>query len=152
MPDQHRVDERLCFLIMPFDASLAEVHQTIKSVVENYAGCQCIRANQISRSTRITDDIFDYIRRARFLVADLTGSNPNVFYEAGFSRALEKNVILLLQEGSEPPFDIRDIRYIRYSKSKLLDLAASLKQVAEKALSQSRTAGVGAHAAPAITT
>jgi hypothetical protein len=112
---------------MPFRTSLKGVYGTIKDVVEKYADCRCIRADEISRSTRITDDIFDYIRRARFLVADLTGSNPNVFYEVGASRALEKNVILLLQERSEAPFDIRDIRYLRYSKSKLADLAATLK-------------------------
>jgi hypothetical protein len=128
MQDQHRVDEDLCFIMMPFDTSFAGVHQTIKGVVKDYAGVvKCVRADEISRSTRITDDILDYIRRARFLVADLTGSNPNVFYEVGASRALEQNVILLLQEGSEAPFDIREIRYIRYSKSNLPDLAAKLK-------------------------
>jgi uncharacterized protein YuzE len=127
MPDQHRVDERLCFVIMPFDTSFAGVHQTIKGVVEDYAGCECIRADQISQSTQITDDIFDYIRRARFLVADVTGSNPNVFYEVGASHALEKNVILLLHVDSKAPFDIQGIRYIRYSKSELPDLAVKLK-------------------------
>ncbi len=129
MSNQHRVDEDLCFVIMPFDTAFAAVHQTIKGVVKDYAGvAKCVRADEISRSTRITDDIFDYIRRARFLIADLTGSNANVFYEVGASRALEKNVILLLQEGSEAPFDIRDIRYLRYSKSNLSGLAASLKE------------------------
>ncbi len=128
MPDQHRVEEDLCFVIMPFDAGLATVHQIIKGVVEDYAGCKCVRADQISRSTQITDDIFDHIRRARFLVADLTGSNPNVFYEVGASHALDKNVILLLHEGSKAPFDIQGIRYIQYSESKLPDLAARLKE------------------------
>lgn len=128
MVDQHRVDERLCFVIMPFDTGLSDVHNTIKSVVEDYAGCECKRADEISQSTLITDDISDYIRRARFLVADLTRSNPNVFYEVGASHALEKNVILLLQEGSEAPFDIRGIRYIRYSESNLPDLAVKLKE------------------------
>jgi hypothetical protein len=94
--------------------------------VEDYAGCQCIRADQISRSTEITTDISDHIQRSRFLIADLTDSNPNVFYEVGFSLALEKDVILLLQEGFKAPFDIQGIRYIRYSKSTLPDLAASL--------------------------
>jgi hypothetical protein len=55
------------------------------------------------------------------------GSNPNVFYEVGASHALDKNVILLLQEGSKAPFDIQGIRYIHYSKSDLPDLTATLK-------------------------
>jgi hypothetical protein len=134
MLDQHRVDERLCFVIMPFDPSLADVHQTIKRVVEDYAGCNCVRADQISRSTQITDDIFDHIRRARFLIADLTGSNPNVFYKAGASHALEKNVILLLQEGSKAPFDIQGIRYIRYFQSALPDLTTALKDYVKDCL------------------
>jgi hypothetical protein len=75
--------------------------------VEDYAGCQCISADQISRSTEITTDISDHIQRSRCLIADLTDSNPNVFYEVGFSLALGKDVILLLQEGSKLPLTFR---------------------------------------------
>jgi hypothetical protein len=135
MTDQDRVDEDLCFVIMPFEASLAGVHHTIKSVVQDYAGCKCIRADQISQSAQITDDIFNHIRRARFLVADLTGSNPNVFYEVGASHALLKKVILLLQATSRAPFDIQGIRYIRYSELKLPELAASLREYVKGCLS-----------------
>jgi hypothetical protein len=95
--------------------------------VEDYAGCQCIRADQISRSTQITTDISDYIQRSRFLIADLTDSNPNVFYEVGLFPRLRKGCDTAAPRGFKAPFDIQGIRYIRYSKSTLPDLAASLK-------------------------
>ena len=61
---------------------------------------------------------------ARFLIADLSGSNANVFYEVGLAHALEKPTVLLVREGEDVPFDLRGIRYIRY----LPDDLAGLKQ------------------------
>jgi hypothetical protein len=63
----------------------------------------------------ITWDIWERINRARFLIADLTGQNPNVFYELGIAHALGKDVLLLTQDMAHVPFDLKGLRCILYS-------------------------------------
>jgi hypothetical protein len=109
-------DPSLCFVVMPFTRKLKNVYDMIHSVVTDYAGFNCIRADDIAGSNAITDDIWKSIRTARFLIAEITAQNANVYYELGVGHALSKPVILLLGESKRsPPFDISHIRYLRYS-------------------------------------
>ena len=111
---------------MPFDARLNNVYRAVQSIVEDYSGCRCLRADQITRPSQITGDIWEQIQRARFLMADITDQNPNVFYEIGFSHALHKNVILLVEKGGKVPFDIQGIRYVSYTAADLASLREQL--------------------------
>jgi formylglycine-generating enzyme required for sulfatase activity len=54
------------------------------------------------------------IQRARFIVADVTGKDPNVFYELGIAHILGKPVILITQRPEDVPFDLRAMFYIYY--------------------------------------
>jgi hypothetical protein len=45
----------------------------------------------------------------------LTGRNPNVLYELGIAQTLGKPTILLTQDISDVPFDIKHLRIIQYS-------------------------------------
>ncbi len=110
---------------MPFSQELTGVYYEVKKIVEG-AGFKCLRADELSGATKITDDIWLYIQRARFAIADITGSNANVFYEVGLSHALGKPVILLIKEGHDVPFDLKGIRYLKYSSSNLADLRKGL--------------------------
>ena len=40
--------------------------------------------------------------------------NPNVLYELAIADAGARPVVLLIQKGEEPPFDIKDHRYVEY--------------------------------------
>lgn len=111
------VDDGLCFVIMPFADELAPVfHNGIKPIIEGL-GYQCRRADEHFGSSPIMFEIFDDILRARFVVADLTGSNPNVFYELGIAHALKRHVVLLKRAGSVVPFDLHGIRHFEYEDS-----------------------------------
>jgi len=59
------------------------------------------------------DDVLEAVSTARYIIADLTDHNPNVFYEVGICHALGKNVVLITQD-SKVPFDLSHIRHIRY--------------------------------------
>jgi len=48
------------------------------------------------------------------MVADLTGRNPNVFYEIGLAHALGKDVIIITQTMNDVPFDLKALRCIVY--------------------------------------
>src|SRR5262245_55441539 len=55
----------------------------------------------------VMDQTQSGIRRAEVVVADLTGSNPNVLFEVGFALGLSKPVLLLSQEpAGGVPFDL----------------------------------------------
>jgi hypothetical protein len=110
-------DKKFAFVLMPFEDDLTEIyHNVIKPAVEihNY---QCKRADDFFTANRIMDDIEKAIRNCSFIIADLTGKNPNVFYEVGMSHILDKKVILLAQSIEDVPFDLRHWRHIRYDPS-----------------------------------
>jgi hypothetical protein len=63
------------------------------------------------------DDITRSIEKAKIIVADLTGRNPNVFYEVGIAHTLNKTVLLLAQNIEDVPFDLRHRRVLLYEYS-----------------------------------
>ena len=99
---------------MPFAASFDGIWKTVIRPAVEDAGDDCRRADDFFGPGTIIDDIVASIRSADYLIADLTGRNPNVFYELGFAHALEKPVILLTQESDDIPFDVRHQRLILY--------------------------------------
>lgn len=108
------LDTRLCFVLMPFNDPLAIVYTDhIKKAAEQ-ENMRCIRADDVIGVQSITRDIWEQINRARIIIADLTGRNPNVFYELGLAHALEKPVIMLSQSIEDVPFDLKHIRCIIY--------------------------------------
>lgn len=72
---------RRCFVIMPLSPEFAEVYQDIIKPVVTDLGILPIRADEIYSRNAIIDDIWMYIQKSAWIIADLTGRNPNVFYE-----------------------------------------------------------------------
>lgn len=60
-------------------------------------------------------DVLKSISLADYLIADLTGRNPNVYYELGIAHALMKKVVLLAQDLQDIPFDLKHQRILEYS-------------------------------------
>lgn len=84
------------------------------------------RADEIEHSGRITEQIIDAIRTADVVVADVTGLNPNVMWELGYAFALDKEIIITIQEIDESPFDLREWRQVTYSTDFTRDETNSL--------------------------
>lgn len=123
------VTESLCFVLMPFRTALNKVYSmAIRPAVEA-VGLRCERADEITSPGVILEQIDERIERAQVIVADLTGSNPNVAQELGYARALERLVILLAQKTESLPFDVRHFRVIKYEpdQSGLRSLRERLK-------------------------
>jgi hypothetical protein len=49
------------------------------------------------------------------VVADLTGSNPNVFYELGIRHATRKPIVTIIEGGERIPFDVNQSRTIQFT-------------------------------------
>lgn len=60
----------------------------------------------------ITPQILKSILSSRAVVVDLTGRNPNVYYELCFAHSFGVPVVMLVDKTSSLPFDIKDERVI----------------------------------------
>lgn len=102
------------FVLMPFQDQFRELYETAIRPPLEELGCAVRYADELLTVDNIIDDIYAQIIRADLIVADTTGRNPNVFYEIGYSHALNKSVILITQDKDRIPFDIQARRHIFY--------------------------------------
>lgn len=111
-PVQLPVEPDLVAVMMPF-AGFDSVYESIKEAVESL-GLRCHRADDIWENHHIMDDVISLIWRSRVVVSDLSGKNPNVFYETGIAHALGRDVVQLVQSLADVPFDLQSIRTLTY--------------------------------------
>ena len=107
----------VCFVIMPFGGWLDDYYQQIYCPAIEQAGLEPHRADDLFRPSTIVNDIWAYTKQARLVLADLTGKNPNVFYELGLAHALAKPAILVAESMDDVPFDLRALRVLLYDKN-----------------------------------
>jgi hypothetical protein len=131
-------ESRSVLVIMSYGTreDLIDAFETFKSVTESL-GYSCERVTQESAGERILPDILEGISRAAFTIVDLTDLRPNVFYELGYADGLGKRVIVTAKEGTELPFDVKDIPTIFWRGQKQLkdDLTARIRKVVKTAVS-----------------
>jgi DNA-binding CsgD family transcriptional regulator len=95
------------------------------------------RADEGSSPDSIGQHVVKSINEADLVVADLSGHNPNVFYELAIAHGWRKPVVHLITDGESIPFDIIDIRTIFYDITDLrsVDNATNkLREYAEHAI------------------
>jgi hypothetical protein len=78
------------------------------------AGFEPLRADSLFNSGSVIEQIWQQIRKAKVLLADLTGKNPNVFYELGLAHAARKPVVFVAGNIEDVPFDVRHLRVVTF--------------------------------------
>jgi hypothetical protein len=120
------IPDKICFVISPIGKEGSEVNKRFRRVLDRvirpaFEGAnlslKVIRADDIQRPGAIIRDILKYIASAHTVVADLTGQNPNVFYELGVRHALSPRTILIAQNSEDVPSDLSLYRTIIYKTS-----------------------------------
>jgi hypothetical protein len=85
----------------------------IESAVEE-VGLQARRSSPIRGSllSQIIADLFT----SPIVVADLSDRNPNVYWELGVRQSLSNGTIIIAEESTQLPFDVRDIGVLTYNR------------------------------------
>jgi hypothetical protein len=132
----HGVDVRsiaessnLVFMLTPFHPDYYSDYTVVVDAA-NALGLEVLRGDERASGGDIFNQILKAIVSARVIVANITGRNPNVFYELGIAHALNKPVILVCEQGNDVPFDLQSKRIIFY------DTAEELRTGITKALGQ----------------
>jgi len=114
---QEKFMTRYAFVIMPFAEEFTDIYESgIKSVA---AECD-VRTERLDEQIYDNDmleQIYKEIDRCDFVIADMTARNPNVFYEVGYADAKKKLIILLTQNSSDIPFDLKHRPHVVYEGS-----------------------------------
>lgn len=102
------------FIIMSFakehrDAFFVAIDPVLKNL-----GFNPVRVDQIQHNATVTPEILRQIERSVFVVADLTGEKPNVYYEVGYAHRADKEVILISKRDTAVHFDVAAINRIIY--------------------------------------
>ncbi len=118
------------FVLMPFSSEFDDVYKLgIKAAADE---CDVVaeRVDEQSFSESILERIYRQIKNADFIIADMTGQNPNVFYEVGYAHANDKLCTLLTRTSDDIPFDLKHHRHIVYGNS-IQNLKNDLKKEIE---------------------
>jgi hypothetical protein len=111
----------LCFVISPIGGDESQTRkwadQTIKHLiapaVEGH-GFKVLRADQDDRAGIITTHIIQRLVSAELVIADLTGRNPNVFYELAVRHVTRMPLIQIIRAEEEIPFDVQGMRTVKF--------------------------------------
>lgn len=112
-PSSVHLKDKLIFVLTPFHDDFDDEFQTVARVGRDF-GFDVVRGDERVHSGEIFSHLLRLLVEARLVIANISGRNPNVFYELGIAHALDKPVILIAHKKAEVPFDIRSKRIIFY--------------------------------------
>lgn len=115
------------FTLMPFDKEFDDIYALGIKAAADEAGAYAERVDEQIFHESILTRIYNQISKADLVVADMTGRNPNVFYEVGYAHALGKPVFLLTQMANDIPFDLKHFPHVVYG-GRITELKTALRQ------------------------
>ncbi|MGH9424655.1 MAG: hypothetical protein ACRD3J_32070 [Thermoanaerobaculia bacterium] len=96
----------------------AAIRPAIQKIAERRSEqWECLRSDDIRVPGSITKEIVTSLHTADLVIADLTGHNPNVFYELGVAHSAGRATVMITQTIEELPFDINTYRVHPYTVS-----------------------------------
>jgi len=127
---------KTCFVIAPIgaDGSADRIRsdQVLKHIIGpsvRECGYEPIRADQISEPGLITSQVIQHIVDDPLVIADLTGRNPNVFYELALRHAIKKPVVQIIHATESIPFDVAASRTVHVDHRDLDSVARAKEEI-----------------------
>ena len=132
---------KYCFVVSPIGEEKSEIRANADKLLKHIINpvCQSCgfsveRVDQINDSDSITQTIIDKLLSADLVIADISGHNPNVFYEMGYRKCTGKPIIHLKSKGENLPFDVNTIRTFEYDLTDL-DSVDAIKERLQQTIS-----------------
>lgn len=126
-PESINIKPKSVFILTAFNDRYLEDYKSIERACIDI-GISVSRGDE----TRINGDILSYIVSqicsAQLIIANISGRNPNVFYELGIAQALGKPVVIVSKGAKDIPFDLKNRQVIIY------DNPADLRLKVQKAV------------------
>ncbi|MBB5872471.1 hypothetical protein F4553_005905 [Allocatelliglobosispora scoriae] len=113
------------FIAMPFSDAFDDLFHYGMAPAIRSAGLLCERMDKIKFTGDIVVQMKNRIGDARFMVADLSGTNPNVYLEVGYAWGRGVPTILVCDADTKLEFDVRSHKCIRYTS--IRDLESKLR-------------------------
>jgi fluoroquinolone resistance protein len=116
--DDCMFDWQEAFIIMEFGNSHIDNLYTygIEPVLKKLA-IDPKRVDRYEFHGRITDEILQNIITCKFVIAECSESNKNVFFELGFALGHNKPIVFCVDKAENIPFDLKDYRFIIHDNS-----------------------------------
>ncbi|ETT30278.1 hypothetical protein C161_27523 [Paenibacillus sp. FSL R5-192] len=137
------MSKKECFVISPIGESGSEIrrradqvlrHVILPSVKEcGFDESEVVRADTISNPGAITHQIISSIINSDLVIADLTGNNPNVYYELAIRHVLRKPYVQICDINTPLPFDVKNQRTIMFDYKDLDSVEAAKNNLVEYA-------------------
>ncbi len=110
---------------MPFSPELDDVYYLGIYETAKALRYSCKRLDEAQFVGNILDKICEFIKNSKFVLAEISYPNENVYFELGYAYALGKPTILITKNISSTPFDVRGLNHIIYTN--IRDLRNKLK-------------------------
>src|SRR3984885_6659363 len=119
-------EKQICFVVMGFGEKtdyptgrvidLDKSYRYIIKPAAEEAGLNCVRADEIIHSGTIDVPMYEQLLTADVVVADVSTSNCNAFYELGVRHALRPyTTIVIAEDGIKTfPFDVNHVLVRQY--------------------------------------
>ncbi|HCH3682920.1 MULTISPECIES: hypothetical protein [Gammaproteobacteria] len=104
------------FVLTPFNSRFDDDYQTVRDFFVDH-GYQCNRGDDVKVTHNVLGHIIKEMASAELVVANISGRNPNVFYELGIAHALGKEVIIIAQNSKDITFDVSQGQVVIYKDS-----------------------------------
>ena len=118
-------DKQVCFVVMGFGKKtdyqtgrLIDLDKSYRNIIKPAAlaaGLDCVRADEIIHSGTIDVPMYEQLLNADVVIADVSTSNCNAFYELGVRHALRPHTTITIAEDKLVfPFDMNHIAIRKY--------------------------------------
>ncbi len=119
----------IVFAAMPFAAQFDDTFWSAMVPACRDLKAECERVDHQIYEGEIPNKIRHMINRCRAVIADLSGTRPNVLYEMGYAEGVGKPVIpICATPFEEIPFDVRNRNILAYEFGRTHRLAQPLRE------------------------